>query len=70
MARVEDGRKWAAMQTDWQAVDQEALTTQFRVMQTFVKSGADGHAMHHGSTQADYSDRASATDQVRSAIES
>jgi len=40
MARVEDGEKWAAMQTDWQAVNQEARIARFRVTQVFVKSAA------------------------------
>jgi hypothetical protein len=40
MARVEDGEKWAAMQTDWQAVNQEARIARFRVTQAFVKSAA------------------------------
>lgn len=40
MATVEDGEKWAAMQTDWQAVNQEARIARFRVTQAFVKSAA------------------------------
>lgn len=40
MARVEDGEKWAAMQTDWQAVNQEARIARSRVTQAFVKSAA------------------------------
>lgn len=43
MATIEDGKKWAAMQADWQAVNQEAHTARFRVMQAFMKSaGGDG----------------------------
>lgn len=40
MATIEDGEKWAAMQADWQVVNQEARTARFRVMQAFVKSAA------------------------------
>ena len=40
MATIEDGEKWAAMHTDWQAVNQEARTARFRVTQVFVKSAA------------------------------
>jgi hypothetical protein len=40
MAKVEDGEKWAAMQADWQAVNQEARTARFRVTQAFIKSAA------------------------------
>lgn len=40
MARVEDGIKWASMQTDWQTVNQEARTARTRVMQAFTKSAA------------------------------
>lgn len=42
MIRIEDGEKWAAMQTDWQAVNQEARTARFRVTQTFMRSAAGG----------------------------
>lgn len=40
MATIQDGEKWAAMQKDWQAVNQEARTARLRVMQTFEKSAA------------------------------
>lgn len=40
MAKVEDGQKWAAMQADWQAVNQEARLVRSRVTQAFVKSAA------------------------------
>lgn len=40
MAKVEDGEKWAAMQADWQAVNQEARTARFRVTRAFMKSAA------------------------------
>lgn len=40
MATIEDGEKWAAMQADWQVVNQEARTARFRVTQAFVKSAA------------------------------
>lgn len=40
MASVEDGMKWAAMQADWQAVNQEARTARVRVTQAFMKSAA------------------------------
>lgn len=40
MATIEDGKKWAAMQSDWQAVNQEARIARFRVTQAFVKSAA------------------------------
>jgi hypothetical protein len=40
MAKVEDGEKWASMQADWQAVNQEARTARFRVTQAFIKSAA------------------------------
>jgi len=40
MARVEDGEKWAAMQIDSQAVNQEACTARLRVAQAFMKSAA------------------------------
>jgi hypothetical protein len=40
MATIEDGEKWAAMQADWQAVNQESHTARFRVMQAFLKSAA------------------------------
>lgn len=42
MAKVEDGEKWASMQADWQAVNQEARTARTRVMQAFIKSAAGG----------------------------
>ena len=42
MATIEDGEQWAAMQADWQAVNQEAHTARFRVMQDVVKSAAGG----------------------------
>jgi len=38
MATIEDGEKWAAMQADWQAVNQESHNARFRVMQAFMKS--------------------------------
>jgi hypothetical protein len=38
--RIEDGEKWAAMHTDWQAVNQEARTARLRVMQAFAQSAA------------------------------
>lgn len=38
MATIEDGKKWAAMQADWQAVNKESNTARFRVMQAFTKS--------------------------------
>jgi len=40
MARVEDGEKRAAVQFDWQAVNQEARTARLRVAQAFMKSAA------------------------------
>lgn len=42
MATIEDGKKWTAMHTDWQAVNQEACTARLRVMQAFGKSGVGG----------------------------
>jgi hypothetical protein len=42
MAKVEDGEKWAAMQADWQAVNQEARTARSRVTHAFVKCAAGG----------------------------
>lgn len=43
MATIEDGKKWAAMQADWQAVNTESHTARFRVMQAFTKSaGGEG----------------------------
>ena len=42
MVRVEDGIKWAAMQTDWRVVNQEARTARARVMQAVVKFAANG----------------------------
>ncbi|MGH8847669.1 MAG: hypothetical protein ACREXQ_10595 [Polaromonas sp.] len=38
MASVGDGEKWAAMQADWQALNEEARMARFRVMQAFQKS--------------------------------
>jgi len=40
MATVEDGEKWAAMQADWQAVNEEARLARSRVTQAFVRSAA------------------------------
>ncbi|MDO8449707.1 MAG: hypothetical protein Q7T10_12985 [Rhodoferax sp.] len=40
MATIEDGEQWAAMQADWQVVNQEARTARFRVTQAFVKAAA------------------------------
>lgn len=40
MPKVEDGERWAAMQADWQAVNQEARTARLRVTQAFVKAAA------------------------------
>ena len=40
MATIQDGEKWAAMQTDWQAVNSEARTARIRVTQAFQKSVA------------------------------
>jgi len=40
MPTVQDSEKWAAMQADWQAVNQEARTARFRVTQAFIKSAA------------------------------
>ena len=42
MATIEDGKKWAAMQSDWQAVNQEARTARIRVTQAFEKAAAGG----------------------------
>jgi len=42
MASVEDGIKWVSMQSDWQAVNQEACKAQARVMQAFTKFAANG----------------------------
>lgn len=44
MARVEDGIKWASMQSDWQAVNQEACKAEARVMQAFAKFAVKGRA--------------------------
>lgn len=38
MAKVEDGERWAAMQADWQAVNEEARIARSRVTQAFAKS--------------------------------
>lgn len=38
MATIEDGEKWTAMHTDWQAVNSEARTARNRVMKAFQKS--------------------------------
>jgi hypothetical protein len=38
MASVGDGGRWAAMQADWLALNEEARTARFRVMQAFQKS--------------------------------
>jgi len=43
MAKVEDGIKWASMQAEWQAVNQEACTARARVTQAFMKSAAGGY---------------------------
>jgi hypothetical protein len=40
MATIEDGKRWAAMQAKWQAVNKESHTARFRVMQAFTKSAA------------------------------
>lgn len=40
MPEVEDGERWAAMQSDWQTVNQEARTARFRVTQAFIKAAA------------------------------
>lgn len=40
MAKVEDGNKWASMQTEWQAINQEARTARNRVTLAFMKSAA------------------------------
>mgnify|MGYP003385293951 CR=1 FL=1 len=40
MAKVEDGQKWAAMQADWQAVNQDARIARARVTQAFAKCAA------------------------------
>ena len=37
MVNVEDAKKWAAMQAEWQVVNQEACTARLRVMQAFKK---------------------------------
>jgi hypothetical protein len=43
MASIEDGKKWALMQTDWQEINQEACIARNRVMQAFKKSaGGEG----------------------------
>jgi len=42
MVRVEDGIKWASMQTDWRVVNQEARTARSRVMQAVTKFAAKG----------------------------
>jgi len=38
MVNVEDGKKWAEMQAEWQVVNQEACTARLRVMQAVKKS--------------------------------
>jgi hypothetical protein len=40
MAGVGDGEKWATMQADWLALNEEARIARFRVMQAFQKSAA------------------------------
>jgi uncharacterized membrane protein YebE (DUF533 family) len=40
MPKVEDGERWAAMQADWQAVNQEARTARLRVTQAFIRAAA------------------------------
>ncbi len=40
MATIQDSEKWAAMHTDWQAVNSEARTARIRVTQAFEKSAA------------------------------
>jgi hypothetical protein len=40
MAGVGDGEKWATMQADWKALNEEARLERFRVMQAFQKSAA------------------------------
>ena len=40
MATIQDGERWAAMHTDWQAVNSEARTARFRVTHAFEKSAA------------------------------
>lgn len=40
MANVGDAEKWASMQADWLAVNEEARLARVRVTQAFVKSGA------------------------------
>jgi hypothetical protein len=40
MAGVGDGEKWAEMQADWKALNEEARIERFRVMQAFQKSAA------------------------------
>ncbi len=38
MVNVEDGKKWAEMQAEWQVVNQEACMARLRVMQAVKKS--------------------------------
>lgn len=40
MATIEHGERWTVMQTEWQAVNQEARTARFRVTQAFERSAA------------------------------
>lgn len=40
MATIQDGEKWAAMQADWQTVNQEARTARFRVTHAFERCAA------------------------------
>lgn len=42
MANVGDGEKWATMQADWLALNEEARIARFRVMQAFQRSAAGG----------------------------
>lgn len=40
MATIQDGEKWAAMQAEWLAVNQEARTARFRVTHAFERCAA------------------------------
>ncbi len=40
MATIQDGEQWAAMQAQWQAVNQEARMARFRVTHAFERCAA------------------------------
>ena len=69
MPTVQDSEKWAAMQADWQAVNQEARTARFRVTQAFIKSAA-GEGSGPTTTQLDLAEKLEqAADEQRLAMD-